>query len=130
MDGKIKAIAIAIALAVPAVSFGQPSNGPLTRAQVRAQLIQLERAGYNPAEGNRGSHYPRDIQAAEARVAAQNGTSGTSGMATGMGGTTTSASESGHQTHTSSWIGGTTTSASELGHQTHTSSWNPMYRHH
>jgi hypothetical protein len=109
MNGKIKAIAIAIALAVPAVSFGQPSNGPLTRAQVRAQLIQLERAGYNPAEGNRGSHYPRDIQAAEARVAAQND-SGTSGTTTGMGGTTTSAAESGHQTHTSSW--------------------NAMYRHH
>lgn len=121
MDGKMKAIAIAIALAVPAVSFGQPSNGPLTRAQVRAQLIQLERAGYNPAEGNRGSHYPRNIQAAEARVAAQND-SGTSGTTTGMGGTTTSGTTTG--------MGGTTTSAAESGHQTHTSSWNAMYRHH
>ena len=40
-----------------------------TRAQVRADLIRVEQAGYNP--GNYDPYYPEDIQAAEAKVAAQ-----------------------------------------------------------
>lgn len=55
-------------LAIPVVSSAQQSNGPVTRAQVRAELIQLEKAGYNP--GIRDPNYPEDIQAAQARVAA------------------------------------------------------------
>jgi hypothetical protein len=35
-------------LAAPASGFAQ-SNTPLTRAQVRADLVRVERAGYNPA---------------------------------------------------------------------------------
>jgi type IV secretory pathway VirB9-like protein len=42
----------------------------LTRAEVRAQLIQLEKAGYNPATAN-DTNYPQDLQAAERRVEAQ-----------------------------------------------------------
>lgn len=44
----------------------QQAHG-LTRAQVRAQLAQLEQVGYDP----NGSHfnYPSDAQAAEARLA-------------------------------------------------------------
>jgi hypothetical protein len=42
---------------------------------VRADLIQLEKAGYRPASANKDD-YPADIQAAEARVAAQNGATG------------------------------------------------------
>ncbi|HDR8937894.1 DUF4148 domain-containing protein [Burkholderia vietnamiensis] len=56
-------------LAAPASGFAQ-SNTPLTRAQVRADLVRVERAGYNPATGN-DPRYPSDIQAAEATVAAQ-----------------------------------------------------------
>ncbi|CAG9194301.1 exported hypothetical protein [Burkholderia vietnamiensis] len=56
-------------LAAPASGFAQ-SNTPLTRAQVRADLVRVERAGYNPAPGN-DPRYPSDIQAAEATVAAQ-----------------------------------------------------------
>ena len=61
------AIAASI-LAIPVVSFAQQSNAPITRAQVRAELIQIEQAGYTP--GRRDPNYPEDIQAAQARVAA------------------------------------------------------------
>ena len=70
MKSLIKAVAIAVVLAAPVASFAQ-SNQPLTRAEVRAQLVQLEKAGYNPAAG-RDPSYPEDIQAAEAKVALQN----------------------------------------------------------
>jgi hypothetical protein len=62
----IQSLIVAAVVAVPAVSFAQ-SVQPLTRAQVRAELVQLEQAGYNPGNGNDAT-YPRDIQAAEARV--------------------------------------------------------------
>jgi hypothetical protein len=69
----VSAVALASALAAPAVSFAQ-SNGPVTRAQVRAELVQLEQAGWRPAMGmGNNPDYPAGIQAAEARVAAQNG---------------------------------------------------------
>ena len=61
------AIAASI-LAIPVVSFAQQSNAPVTRAQVRAELIQIEQAGYKP--GRRNPNYPEDVQAAQARVAA------------------------------------------------------------
>lgn len=58
------------ALAAPVVSFAQ-SNAPLTRAEVRADLVRVEQAGYNPSLGD-DANYPADIQAAEAKIAAQN----------------------------------------------------------
>jgi hypothetical protein len=80
----VSAVALAAALTAPAVSFAQ-SNGPVTRAQVRAELVQLEKAGWRPAMamGN-NPHYPAGIQAAEARVAAQNdGASSYGGVVSG-----------------------------------------------
>jgi hypothetical protein len=66
----LTALAIAAsAIAAPALSFAQ-SNGPLTRAEVRADLVRLEQVGYNPSQGS-DSTYPAEIQAAEAKVAAQ-----------------------------------------------------------
>jgi hypothetical protein len=59
----------AAALSAPVLSFAQ-SNGPVTRAEVRNDLVQVERAGYNPARSD-DANYPADIQAAEAKVAAQ-----------------------------------------------------------
>ncbi|CAG4889943.1 DUF4148 domain-containing protein [Paraburkholderia saeva] len=56
-------------LAAPVVSFAQ-SNAPVTRAEVRADLVRLEQAGYNPSAAD-DANYPADIQAAEAKVAAQ-----------------------------------------------------------
>lgn len=74
MQSLIQAAVFAAALAAPVVSFAQ-ANAPVTCAQVGAELVQLEKAGYNPA----GEHadYPVGLQAAEARVAAQNAKAGT-----------------------------------------------------
>jgi hypothetical protein len=69
-------ITVTVLLAVPITSFAQQSNGPLTRTQVRAELVQVVEAGYNPGRRDIGK-YPADIQAAEARIAAQHGTAGT-----------------------------------------------------
>ncbi len=60
----------AAALAVATASFAQTTSAPLTRAEVMADLVRVEQAGYQPAAGD-DPHYPDDIQAAEARVAAQ-----------------------------------------------------------
>jgi hypothetical protein len=57
----------AAALSAPVLSFAQ-SNAPVTRAEVRADLVRVEQAGYNPARGG-----DVDYQAAEAKVAAQTG---------------------------------------------------------
>jgi len=57
------------ALASPVVSFAQ-SPAPLTRAEVRADLIRVEHAGFNPSTIN-AENYPADIQAAEARTTGQ-----------------------------------------------------------
>ncbi|MGF6239247.1 MULTISPECIES: DUF4148 domain-containing protein [Paraburkholderia] len=86
MNSLIKAVAIAVALSAPVVSFAQ-SNQPLTRAEVRAQLVQLEKAGYRP--GGDQATYPVQIEAAEARVAAENGST------SGVGGVVSGSSESG-----------------------------------
>jgi hypothetical protein len=91
MKSLIKAVALAAVLAVPAISFAQsqPTNGPVTRAQVRNELKQLEQAGYRPEMNDR--YYPEDIQAAQARVDAQT---------SGYGPATSGASQSGGATDT------------------------------
>jgi hypothetical protein len=71
MKSLIQAVVVAAVLAAPDASFAQ-SNQPVSRTQVRAELVQLEKAGYSPH--GRDPYYPADIQAAEARVSAQNGT--------------------------------------------------------
>jgi uncharacterized protein DUF4148 len=89
MNSLIKAVAVAVALSAPVAVFAQTSQ-PLTRAEVRSQLVQLEKAGYNPAIADNAT-YPADIQAAEAKVAAQNG-------ATDVGGVESGSSQTGHYT--------------------------------
>ena len=81
MKSLIQAVVVAAALAAPVAVFAQ-SNAPLTRAQVRAELVQLEKAGYQPAASD-NTTYPVQIQAAEAKVAAQNGATGVGGVASG-----------------------------------------------
>jgi hypothetical protein len=98
----IPALALTFALAAPAVSFAQ-SDGPVTRAQVRAELIQIEKAGYHVGDGDHTT-YPAGIQAAEARVAAQNGAAG------GHGGVASGSSEGGRPAVSRA-------------------DWNAMYRH-
>jgi hypothetical protein len=71
MKNLIAAALAATVLAAPALSFAQAEQQPVTRAQVRAELVQLEKAGYRP--GLSSPYYPADLQAAQARVAEQNG---------------------------------------------------------
>ncbi|AJK48874.1 MULTISPECIES: DUF4148 domain-containing protein [Burkholderia] len=66
MKSLITAVVAATALTASFAAFAQ-TNQPVTRAQVRAELVQLEKAGYHP--GVASPYYPDDIQAAEARVA-------------------------------------------------------------
>lgn len=87
MKSLIQAVVVAAVLTAPVVSFAQ-SNTSITRAQVRAELVQLEQTGWRPAAGT-DPHYPEDIQAAEAKVAAQNG------AASGYGGVVSGSSEAG-----------------------------------
>jgi hypothetical protein len=84
MKSLIKAVVVAAVLAVPAVSFAQQSQQPVTRAEVKTELAQLRAAGYDPSDW---MHYPDNIQAAEAKVQAQN--------ATAYGSSTGSTSQSG-----------------------------------
>lgn len=67
MKSIVKAAVVAAAVAVPALSFAQVQQ-PLTRAQVREQLVQLQAAGFNQRDW---ANYPQNIQAAQARVVAQ-----------------------------------------------------------
>jgi len=83
----VPAIAIAAVLAAPAFAQAR-EDGPATRAQVRAELVQLERAGYKPMADQ--ATYPAEIQAAEARVAAEQSASNAS-----FGGVSDGASASG-----------------------------------
>lgn len=72
MKAALSLLVATAAIAAPLASFGafaQPANRPVTRAEVVAQLSQLERAGYEPFK----SAYPDDIQAAEVRVAEATG---------------------------------------------------------
>jgi opacity protein-like surface antigen len=69
MKSLFRAVAVFAAIVGPATSFAQSSQ-PVTRADVRADLVRVEQAGYNPGDW---LHYPENIQAAQARVAEQNG---------------------------------------------------------
>lgn|ERR1700761_6188384 len=102
MKSLIQAVVVAAALAAPVAVFAQ-SNQPVTRAQVRAELVQLEQTGWHPGEGDHTT-YPAQIQAAEAKVAAENG-------ATGVGGVVSGSAEAGHPPIS-------------------TFDWNEMYGHH
>jgi hypothetical protein len=77
MKALICAALAATVLAAPALSFAQSANGPVTRAEVEANLVQMEKAGYQP--GRRDPYYPADIQAAEARMPAQAASDNSSG---------------------------------------------------
>jgi hypothetical protein len=93
MKSLVIAIAAATALSAPLVSFAQQSNQPLTRAEVKAQLAQLEKNGYNPSATD--PYYPADIQAAEARVAVQQEAATNAGTTTGYGGTAVDSTHAG-----------------------------------
>jgi Domain of unknown function (DUF4148) len=93
MNSLIKAVAVALTIAAPLASFAQTSQ-PTTRAQVNAELKQLEAAGYRPGGGN-DPYYPADLQAAQARIAAGGGAN-VQTPAQDVGGVTSGAAHSGH----------------------------------
>ena len=90
MKSLIEAVVIAALITAPLAAFAQ-SNQPVTRAQVRAELVQLEKAGYNPLDDR--TTYPEHIQAAEARIAAQNSTA--QADSSGYGASTKGSSQAG-----------------------------------
>jgi len=92
-----KALALSLAIAMPAISFAQSTNDPMTRAQVEGQLIQLEHAGYKPGK----TKYPADIQAAEAHVTANGAMA--SNADGGFGGTAVNTSQSGDRVSRHAW---------------------------
>jgi hypothetical protein len=91
MKSFTRMVLIAALFAAPVVSFAQSSQ-PESRAQVRADLVQLEKAGYDPHDW---IHYPENIQAAEAKVAAQNAIAQAQAPVSGYGGAVDGTSRSG-----------------------------------
>jgi hypothetical protein len=72
----IKSIVLPLILASTEFAFiSSASAEDLTRAQVLADLVRVEQAGYRP--GGDDVNYPADIQAAEQRIAAQDASSAT-----------------------------------------------------
>ena len=61
----IRIVVATVAVAASFSAFAQSNDG-VTRAQVKAQLVQLERAGYNP--GTSDPTYPNNLLAAESRI--------------------------------------------------------------
>ncbi|MFL9899415.1 DUF4148 domain-containing protein [Paraburkholderia fungorum] len=92
MNTRHLTLAIAAAIAFPVAGYAQESSSTVTRAQVRAELVQLESVGYQPGRAN-DPHYPTDIQAAEAAVASQSGAE--SNVASSVGGARSGSSASG-----------------------------------
>lgn len=68
MKPTARIVVIAALLGVPFATFAQ-SNAEPTRAQVKAELVRLEQAGYDPAGSS--NDYPVALRAAEAKVAQQ-----------------------------------------------------------
>lgn len=101
---------LALALtSAAAFAQAQPSDQPLTHAQVLNQLTQLRQNGYVPNK----IHYPADIQAAQARA----------GMQPGV--------QPGMSTASTSGVGGAQAGATLSGSRMTTSvGWHAMYGHH
>ncbi len=67
MKTLLSVAAAVVVLASPIASFASTTDAPVTRAEVRTQLVQLENAGYTVG-GGEDLNYPVGIQAAETRV--------------------------------------------------------------
>lgn len=67
----VQSLVIAAALAIPAVASFAQSSPSISRAEVKAELVELQKAGYNPVADR--TQYPRNIQAAQARLNAETG---------------------------------------------------------
>lgn len=89
----VQAVAIAVALTAPIASFAQSAQ-PLTRAQVREELMELEATGYDPVADE--IQYPANLHAAETVLAARKNDSAlASAEQTGFGTSAAGSSQSG-----------------------------------
>ncbi|MGF6727619.1 hypothetical protein P3T43_007011 [Paraburkholderia sp. GAS41] len=89
----IRNLVIGLTVVLPVLASAQGNSAPITREQVRAELVALEAAGYHP--GKASPYYPADIQAAEAKIHAGDAVGGNA--QTSYGGVTTVNSEAGEQ---------------------------------
>jgi hypothetical protein len=108
------------ALASPVVSFAQ-STAPVTHAQVLAELIRLEQTGYHLGDGDQTT-YPEQIQAAEAKVAAQDSQQAANNDGAGK---TTDVAAQQSQEGSNNDVGGTTAGTSATGSAQHGSKPTP-----
>jgi len=67
MKALVSTLFVACALAAPVAAFAQTAEAPVTHAQVLADLVRVEQAGYRPSASD--VNYPDDIQHAESIVA-------------------------------------------------------------
>lgn len=91
MKKSLIGVVIAVACSAAPVIASAQSNGALTRAQVRAEIIDLQTVGYSPGTAN-DNDFPGNIQAAEAKLAARraDGQSAAGGYGPAAGGTSES----------------------------------------
>jgi hypothetical protein len=93
MKAFVSTLLVACALAAPVAAFAQTANAPVTRAQVVADLVRVEQAGYRPSASD--LNYPEDIQHAEAIVAQEQAQNAAPGAAAVGGVAMTGSSDSG-----------------------------------
>jgi len=86
MKSLVYAALAAAALSAPVLSFAQSNDQPLTRQQVQQEIVQLEQAGFNPANASTVD-FPTNIQTA--------GT-GSTGQDSGYGPAGNGSSQAGH----------------------------------
>lgn len=70
MPSNVNLYILAAVLSLPTLSFASTTDQGVTRAQIRAELSQLEQAGFQPAAAN--INYPYEIRHAE-RVIRESG---------------------------------------------------------
>ncbi|KVW11503.1 DUF4148 domain-containing protein [Burkholderia cepacia] len=68
MNPLLRTLALAAAFAAPVAAHAQATQ-PLTRAEVHSEVVALRKAGFQPSDW----FYPASIQAAEAKIARQQG---------------------------------------------------------
>ncbi|WP_321801790.1 DUF4148 domain-containing protein [Caballeronia sp. J97] len=90
MKSWVNAVIAVTVMSAPLASFAQ-SSAPVSRAEVRGELVQLEKAGYSPVAED--ASYPAKLQTAEARVTDMRIAQA---QAEGYGSSTGAASQAGH----------------------------------
>ncbi|VWD21282.1 membrane protein [Burkholderia lata] len=88
----IAALLVAVSASAAAPAFAD--EAVVSRAQVRAELVQLGQAGYRPGRAN-DPHYPDDLQAALARIHANDTVVADAATSGGYGSDAVAATQSG-----------------------------------